>query len=377
MRIALNATCFDERASGAKQRFVGIYCALAQRMPKAEFVIFEPHDYSLRCFFNGYPNVQMIPTPLESSGRFRRFVKARLYWANLFKNQHFDIFEGFHLPLPRAPGTKSVFTLHDLRPFQVSSSFFDRTLFSLALKRAISHVDVLVTVSQSMKRELLPISGETPVHVIYNGINVSRMMASPSIAQVNEFRSKYNLYSGFILSVGHLEPRKNYPNLLLAIALLRRWGANYRLLIVGNDSGSRSHIESRIEALGLQDSVQIASGLSDVEVKCAYHLSELFVFPSFYEGFGIPILEAMATGCPLALSDIPVFREITQNQSAYFSSSDPTDIARVIDRLIRSPSEQSRQCRYGFQRVSQFSYSQIAESYFQLYNNLGLKCDSR
>lgn len=371
MRIALNATCFNDRSSGSKQRFIGLYRALAERMPTTQFVIFEPIDFSIRSCFDRLDNVQIKTTNFSSLGRFRRSIKASLYWTEVFKNTHFDLFEAFHLPLPSLSRVRSVLTLHDIRRFQVSSNILDRSLFHLALTRAISKVDAVVTVSHSMKVELLPYCGDTPIHVVYNGVDLSSMMAPPSSIEFTTFLAKYNLEPGFLLSVGHLEARKNYPRLLTAIALLRSWGANYRLLIVGNDSGERSYLESRIAALDLNGLVNIVCGLSDSEVRTAYHLSQLFVFPSEYEGFGIPILEAMACGCPMALSDIPVFREITQNRSAYFSSSDPTDIANVIQRVVCSAPEQSRQCIYGFKRINEFSYSRIAESYSQLYSTLG------
>lgn len=367
MRIALNATCLNHRSSGSKQRFIGLYRALARRMPSNEFVIFEPSDFTLRPFFDCFDNVQLITTNFSSSGRLRRAIKANYYWAEVFKSTQFDIFEGFHLPLPSLPRLKSILTLHDIRRFHVTNNIFDRSLFHLALQRAISQVDAVVTVSHSMRQELLPYCSDTPVHVVYNGINVSSMMSPPPISEITAFLSRYDLEPGFLLSVGHLEARKNYPRLLDAISLLRRWGSNVRLLIVGNDSGDRSYLQSRISALDLDGVVHIVSGLSDAEVRCAYHLCQLFVFPSEYEGFGIPILEAMACGCPMALSDIPVFREITQNQSAYFSSCDPSQIAQVIRGLLCSSAEQSRQRIYGFQRIKDFSYSRIAESYSNLY----------
>jgi len=370
LRIALNATCFNDRSSGAKQRFIGLYNALAERMPTTQFVIFEPHDCRMSSWFDRFQNLQTIRTTIPSSGRIRRSINASIYWAEVFRTQHFDIFESFHLPVPIPPGTKTIFTLHDVRHFQVGSNLLNRCLFQFALQRAISKSDVLVTVSNSMKRELLPLCCDTPIRVIYNGINSSSFMAKPTPREVSAFRVKYKLFSGFLLSVGHLETRKNYPRLLESVALLRSWGLNYPLLIVGNDSGELSHLESMIAALDLRSLVYIACGLSDLELRCAYHLSDLFVFPSLYEGFGIPILEAMASGCTMALSDIPVFREITQDQVAYFSPTDSTNIAQVIHRVLNSTSDQSRQRSYALNRVTQFSYSRLAGDYSKLYHDL-------
>ena len=111
--------------------------------------------------------------------------------------------------------------------------------------------------------------------------------------------------------------------LVEAMAQLRDRGRSCSLIIVGNDRGGkdrgeREAIEKRIDAMDLIGNVKILRNLNDFEVKCVYKLCNLFVFPSSYEGFGIPILEAMAAGCPMVLSDIPVFREITENRGIYF-----------------------------------------------------------
>ena len=368
MRVALNATCFNHRPSGSKQRFVGIYRELAQYMPDTEFVILEPCDYNMQPWFDGLDNIKTIATPIRSEGHLGRLLRAGSFWSEVFSNERFDIVEGFHLPMPTAPGTKKIFTLHDIRRLKLNGNIFEQKLFLLALKRAIGKADALVTVSESMKKEILPYCGGKPVHVVYNGVNNTGKL--PSINELDNFRSRFHITSGFLLAVGHLEVRKNYNNLIEAVGILRRWGVNKRLLIVGYDSGMQSNLENKIRCLGLENIVSIASGLSDKEIQCAYRLCDLFVFSSFYEGFGIPILEAMASGCPMALSDIPVFREITENQSAYFSCSDPYDIARVIYKVISSPSERSRLSEYGFNRVKEFFYSRIAESYAQIYKSL-------
>ena len=99
--------------------------------------------------------------------------------------------------------------------------------------------------------------------------------------------------------------------------------------------------------MDLIGNVKILRNLSDFEVKCVYKLCNLFVFPSSYEGFGIPPLEAMAAGCPLVLSDIPVFREITENRGIYFSHDDSESIANSVEKVLSSSSDRARLIEYG------------------------------
>ena len=370
MRVALNATCFNERPSGAKQRFLGIYRALALRMPEVEFVVFEPADCCMATWFSSLPNVETRATPIPSEGRWRKLFYSSPFWGEALRQASFDLFEGFHLPLPKVPSGKTILTVHDVRRLHPDWAWHSRTAFRFALTRAISNADIVVTVSEAMKQELLPYCGQTPVCVIPNGLEAAAMDLRPAPAELTAFRSKFALPERFLLAVGHLERRKNYPRLIEALAHMRNSGRDCHLLIVGNESGERAALEAHIAANGLKCSVTLASGLTDLEVRCAYVICELFVFPSTYEGFGIPILEAMAAGKAMALSDIPVFREITGGQSAFFSPLDPHDIARVIQRVLASRSEQINLLGHGFERLKAYNYSSIAAQYESLYIDL-------
>jgi len=257
-----------------------------------------------------------------------------------------------------------------LRRLHQDTAWQSRTAFRLALTRAISQTDMLVTVSEAMKQELLPYCGRTPICVIPNGLEDVAMDLQPAPSALAVFKHKYALPDRFLLAVGHLERRKNYPRLIEALAHLRNSGTDCHLLIVGNESGERATLEAHIAAFGLNGIVTILSGLSNLEVGCAFALCELFVFPSTYEGFGIPILEAMTAGKPMALSDIPVFREITGGQSAFFSPLDPYDMARVIQRVLASRPDHISLMNHRFERLKPYSYSSIATRYESLYRKL-------
>ena len=339
-------------------------------MPEVDFVVFEPADCRMAGWFSGLSNVKTYATPIPSEGRWRKLFYYSRFWGEMLRQQSFDLFEGFHLPLPKVPSGKTILTLHDVRRLHQDWAWLSRTAFRFALTRAISNADMLVTVSEAMKQELLPYCGLTPVCVIPNGLEAAANDFQPAPAELAAFISKFALPDRFLLAVGHLERRKNYPRLIEALAHLRSSGVNCHLLIVGNESGDRETLEAHITANGLNGSVTLASGLSDLEVRCAYALCELFVFPSTYEGFGIPILEAMAAGKPMALSDIPVFREITGGQLAFFSPLDPHDMARVIQRVLASSSEQISLVSHGFERLHAYNYPSIAAQYESLYSDL-------
>lgn len=370
MKIGLNATCLNDRPSGAKQRFVGIYGALFNRLPNVEFVLYEPVDCRVADWFSGSPNVRAVRTPIPSEGRVTKFVGGLGYWPRALQGARFDLFECLNQPLVKSPTGRTLTTIHDIRRvYPEWPSFVECQVYKSSLRQTLKQVDRVITVSNTMKSELLAFDPEARVSVIYNGINLNRFAETSELEQ-QVVRKKFGLPHNFLLAVGHFEPRKNYLRLIDAIALLRDRGHRYNLVIVGNDSGDRRLVEERVVSVGLGSQVTVLSGLSDMEVRCMYSLCDLFVFPSSYEGFGIPILEAMAMGVPVVLSDIPVFREITQDSGVYFSPNSMEAMAEAIETTLSSQELLDELVAYGRRRVQDFSFDSLSAQLVELHESL-------
>jgi glycosyltransferase involved in cell wall biosynthesis len=369
LKIGLNATCLNDRPSGAGQRFAGIYGELVRRLPDAEFVVYEPADCRVGSWFDGAPNVSTRQTPLPSDDRARKLIGGYRYWRSALRNEGFDFFEGFNLPLVKPPTGRTLLTIHDVRRLHPDYRHLERAVYRRFLGKSLRTADHVITVSEAMKEEILGFYPGIPISVIYNGLD-ARAFDRISEEELSAVRRKFALSENFILSVGHLEKRKNYLRLVDAIARLRDRGRSCALLIVGNDSGERNAIKERVESANLSGCVKLLSGLSDLEVRCVYKLCSLFVFPSSYEGFGIPILEAMAASRPMVLSDIPVFREITQDKGIYFPYHDVESMALAIENTLSSSSERLRLVEYGNERVQTFSFHNMAAHMERLYRSL-------
>ena len=369
LKIGLNATCFNDRPSGAKQRFIGIYGELIKRLPEAEFVVYEPSDCRVGAWFDGAPNVSVRRTPIPSEGRARKLIAGLNYWNNMLSRERFDIFEGMNLPLVKAPTGQTLLTIHDVRGMRPESGMLERAAYRVFFERSLRSANHVVTVSEAMKKEILDFFPEVPISVIYNGLAAHEFDGLVE-TDLNAVRQKYALPEKFILAVGHFEKRKNYLRLVEAIARLRDQGRSCSLVMVGNNSGERQAIKDRVESENLSGNVRFLSGLSDLEVRCVYKLCSLFVFPSSYEGFGIPILEAMAAGRPMVLSDIPVFREITQDKGVYFHHSDTQAMASAIEAVMSSSHERERLVKYGNERVQDFSFQGLARQMETVYRAL-------
>jgi glycosyltransferase involved in cell wall biosynthesis len=369
LKIGLNATCFNDRPSGAKQRFIGIYSELVKRLPNFEFIVYEPKDCRVGKWLGNVSNVSAKATPLPSEGRVRRFAEGFRYWGKELSQEQFDLFDVVNLPLIKAPTGKNLLTIHDIRGLRPESKMFERTAYRLFFESSLNAADHVITVSEAVKDEILTLYPNVPISVIYNGLDTS-LYHNVALDSIRQVRLKYELPKDFILAVGHFEKRKNYLRLIEALKILRDRGQPCSLVIVGNNSGDRQEIEDKINSEHLSDYVTLLSGISDLELRCIYKLCSLFIFPSSYEGFGIPILEAMAAKRPMVLSDIPVFREITQNKGCYFPHNDPEAMSNAIEKVLSSSCDRSRLVKFGNERVQSFSFQSIAAQVETLYLSL-------
>ena len=359
MKIGLNATCFSDRPSGAKQRFIGLYGSLFTQMPEAEFVVFEPCDTKLDTWFNNHDNVTFIQTVIPSEGRVKKFLLGLNFWKKFLKNEKIDYFEGFNLPSIQNPTGKTFHTIHDVRGIYKEFSTWEHIISKPAHIRSLRRVDSIITVSETMKAEILKLCPDADISVIYNGLN-HKNFANVQQDTVDKIKKELNLPSEFILSVGHFEHRKNYLNLIDAVNILKKLKFKIPLVIVGNDNGTKKIIDKKISQENLSDLVHIHSNLTDAEVQVLYKTCNLFIFPSTYEGFGIPILESMAMNTPIILSDLKVFKEITQNKGIYFNPHDPNDIAKCIKETLMDEDLLNDMKHYGLTRVKDFDFFNLA-----------------
>jgi glycosyltransferase involved in cell wall biosynthesis len=367
MKIGINATCFYNRPTGATQRFKGIYRELFLRLSNTEFVVFEPRDCKISSWFDKYDNVSFRPTPLSSQDRVRKFLRGLRFWPSTLRRESCNIFEAFNMPFVRSPVGRTALTILDIR--KAYDTTLSKTVYRLVLDESVRKCDHIITDSESVRHEILSLYPGLAVSVVYNGVDISFFQAA-SFPDLFSVRDRHNLPNDFVLSVGHFERRKNYLNLVTAIAQLREKRRAVYLVIVGNDSGELAAVKKLIYSLGVSTNVAILNGLSDFELSCIYRLCKLFVFPSSYEGFGIPILEAMAAGCPMVLSDIPVFKELTQGQGVYFEYHNPESIASAIEEVLESNSERDRLIQYGKERVKEFSFPKISMALEGVYRIL-------
>lgn len=369
IKIGLNATCFSDRPSGAKQRFLGLYLPAMRAMPDCQFVVYAAKDINVASWFGDLDNVLIRRTPIPSDGRWNRFIGGLTFWPISLRKDKIDLLEGFHLPTVSNPKGRIALTIHDLRGLYPDTQYSQRLFYRTVLKQSIRRSDKIVTVSDAIKQEIASVFPKAQITRIYNGIDASSFQRINNDA-ANQFVYRRKIPADFLLAVGHYEVRKNYARLLDAIILLNEQGISIPLVIAGNDSGLFAELRQKVSKAGLDKQVILLRNLNDSQIRYLYRKCRLFIFPSSYEGFGIPLLEAMASEKPFLLSDIAVFRELSEEQGIYFPHDDSTAMARAIAMLAGSGDEQRRLIDYGRRRVEDFSFEALSRELISLYRAL-------
>ncbi len=369
MKYILDISCLDTYSSGAKQRILSLYSELIKTNKKKKFVIFYTSFEKIKDFLN-FPNVHFVKNPINQNNYFKKLLSVIYVFIYIhLKFKKVKTIENFTLPFFNVKNIFSICTIHDLRRIHFSNFFLSKLAFKAFFYHFLNKSKNIIVVSKSVKNEMLQYFKNLNISVIYNTIDLNDFKKIKN-EESEKVKKKYKLPDNFILTVGHQEMRKNFLRLIKAISILKKEYPKIKLVLVGQKADETQQIKQLIYELKLNSNIKIFSGLNDLELKCFYKLSKLFVFPSIYEGFGIPLLESMASNKPMVLSNLKVFREITQNQYVYFDEYDPLSIANKIKFVLKNKDLQEKMINYGKKRINFFSIKNQKKNINKLYRKI-------
>jgi glycosyltransferase involved in cell wall biosynthesis len=293
---------------------------------------------------------------LAGLGFDRLLPSAELYHAT----------EHLLMPLRRVP---AVLTVHDLifRLFPQHHKRLNYWYLNAAMPLYCRRASAIIAVSQSTKRDLIQFYGLDPakITVVHEAAAPHFRPASP--AQVAQARAHYGLPESYLLHVGTIEPRKNLSRLLEAVGRLRLAGEDVRLVVVGGKGWLYEGFFRRLEELRLGQAVQLPGYVPDADLPAVYSGARLVVVPSLYEGFGLPVLEAMACGAPVVCSHASSLPEVGGGAVRYFDPDDVSAIADAILAVWRDAELRETLRRYGLARAAQFSWARAADETLAVY----------
>jgi glycosyltransferase involved in cell wall biosynthesis len=239
-----------------------------------------------------------------------------------------------------------------------------------ALKRAKE----IIAVSDFTKKEILDIYGdyEKKIKVVYNGYNSSLYGKIDNKEKIKEVLNKYGIEEPYLFYVGRLEKKKNTPFLIDAYALLKEYNKEIKekLVLAGNASFGYDEVEYTIREYGLEDDVIVTGWVDEEDMPYLYNGASAFVFPSKHEGFGIPLLQAMACEAPIVCSDIPVLKEIAEDSAFYFNPNKREDLADKIKIILKDDKKRREYIEKGKKRVRNFSWEKCAKDTLDVLNEI-------
>ena len=287
-----------------------------------------------------------------------------------------DLFHAPHYVLPALTPCRSIVTIHDCIHLMFPqylpgrlAHLYARTAFRVAANRSAR----VLTVSEASKRDILrycPMP-EEKISVIYNAID-DRFNEPPNAELMNRARERYQLHGRFLLYSGNVKPHKNLERLIDAFAHLRRQGAgDITLLITGSEISRYATLRRAVHRYNLHKHVRFLGFLSTETLASLYHLADAFVFPSLYEGFGLPPLEAMASGTPVLTSNTSSLPEVVDGAALLVDPHDPESIAAGMRQILFDEPTRTRLIRDGRVRAASFSWETSVKRVLEIYREVG------
>lgn len=279
------------------------------------------------------------------------------------------LFHGLTMELPlgiERSGVASVVTIHDLifERFPELYSPIDRRIYSWKARGAVKRADLVLAVSEQTRLDLVERYGVPPgkVRVVYQGCR-EIFKSAPSPGVVEAARRRFELPERFVLNVGTVEPRKN----LLAAVRAVEGIPGVSLVAVGRPTAYAREVLDRVRARGLGDRVRLLSGVSMPELAALYRLAGALVYPSLFEGFGLPILEALFSGTPVVTSRGGCFGEVGGPGSAYVDPEDPGEIRAALEAVLSDPARREAMRRAGLAHAERFRDEVIVRDLLAAY----------
>jgi glycosyltransferase involved in cell wall biosynthesis len=315
----------------------------------------------------------------RTGARFERVIRDTVWMhAALPLKLWRDRIEVFHATAFNAPllmPCPSVLTVLDLTVVK-HPEWFDHRWFYHYTTRTLpvlaSRADRIVTISECSKRDLMDHYGlpAEKIVIVPPAVDHRLFHATHHPESVRDAKARFGIDRKYVLSVGTLEPRKNLVRLVESFALLTAQADDCLLVVVGEKGWQYDEIFRTVRALGLEDTVRFLGFVPEAELPLLYGGAELFVYPSLYEGFGVPILEAMASGCPVVCSNRSSMPEVVGDAGLMVDPEDPEAIAQAM-RQVLSDSTLAKTLRgRGLERAQHFRWDCSARMLLTVYEGV-------
>jgi glycosyltransferase involved in cell wall biosynthesis len=370
MKIGIDARMYSSAFTGIGRYVAELIAGLAQQDEQNEYVLFMRPEQAAN-FRLPARNFRVVAVTASHYSLAEQTSFLAALWRERLDLMHFT-----HFNTPLLYTGRTVVTIHDLTLHRYGGrklvSPLHRLAYHAVLRRAVSHAERILTVSRHTAHDLVSLLG-TPsakITTVYNGVGPEFRPTKNRKTLQAKLARKYKLTGDFLLYTGVWREHKNLPGLLRAVALLRsKYGWQGQLVITGRDDPLYGpELKALIQTLGLTNTIRFVGLVPERDLIALYQTARVFVFPSFYEGFGLPLLEAMACGTVVACSRTSSLPEVAGRGGAvFFDPAQPSDMARQIHRAWSDAVLRRRLATQGIRRAQQFRWETLASETLAAY----------
>ncbi|HEX6387539.1 MAG TPA: glycosyltransferase family 1 protein [Anaerolineae bacterium] len=367
MRIGFDGTPLIGQRAGVGNYTAHLLAALLERNSADEYLL-----YSNRPLGRLEPALSKA-TQVEGYLPPSRWLWMQLVLPRIILQTRPELCHFTNALAPLQQPTPFVLTIHDASLFLYRQYHPRSRLLAIRLLLpVIAHrADAIITVSEYARNDLIQ-SLQLPrekVHVVYEAPAVEFKPVTDK-QRLAALRRKYNLPEKYVLAVGALEPRKNLSRLVRALSKLHERGNEAKLVLAGPSGWMMEGFEKQIDELGLKDDVYYLGYVPAEELPGLYTMATLFAFPSLYEGFGLPPLEAMACGTPVLTSRYSAMAEVCADAAHLVNPRDEGELADALWQLLCDGEWRQELSQRGMQRARQFSWQRAAEQTVAVYRHV-------
>lgn len=367
MRIGIDARLVYYSKAGIGQYIIHLSKSLAKlNTPNENFFLLQSRKDNTQIIKNNNFSRTSLWTPchhwLEQSAL--RFETAPL---------RLDLLHSPDFIPPFRRNYKSVITVHDLA-FLLYPQFMTKesARYYGQIDQAVKSTDHIIAVSQATKQDLIKLLGvpQEKITVIYEGRNPLYEPMDKAVAQAY-VKKTFGLDANFIFFISTLEPRKNIPTLLASYKWLKdHYKRPEKLVLAGSKGWLFEEIDATIKKLNLENDVLFLGRITDEAVNHLYNAASMMVYPSFYEGFGLPPLEAMNCGIPVIVSKIKVMPEVVGDAALLVDPHDVEGLGIAMHRLLTDQELRNDLIAKGYKRAAHFSWAEAAQETLSVYRNV-------
>jgi glycosyltransferase involved in cell wall biosynthesis len=370
----------DKKYSGVSWCTLFLLQEIIKQDRENEYVLFynSGRDISAQLPKFEQGNVKVIATRYPNK-IFNYFLQKILKWPKIDKLLGgVDVFWSPHLNFTAlSKDTKHILTIHDLS-FLLTPEFFSlrKNVWHKILnaKKIIASADVIIAISENTKRDIIKLTGvsEKKIRIIHDGIGSEMHPVGIADEKLIAIKNKYNLPDKFILYLGTIEPRKNISALISAFEQIADQPEmrEFKLVIVGYDGWKNKEVYRAINYSKFKNRLILIGYIENSEKIYFYNLCTIFCYPSFYEGFGLPILEAMACGAPVIASNLSSMPEVAGNAALLIDPADENTISQAIFALAGDKKLQELYSSRGIERAKLFSWKKSAEKWLKMLSEI-------